>query len=108
MKVQFHIQCSPDEVLRVLLCEKTRLLWDHNLQEITVNSALNQLSLKYRTSDPGVLLSETIQFKYMAHQNKFYIIEEIDGEDGSNYTRVWILEQILNRPYLMRVTHISQ
>lgn len=43
----------------------------------------------------------------MAFQNRFYIIEEVESEECDNYNRVWILEQILNRPYFMRVTHVS-
>jgi len=48
--------------------------------------------LKYGIPNSDIEFSESIQFKYMAHENKFYIIEEIETEDGNNYFRVWILE----------------
>ena len=44
----------------------------------------------------------------MVHQNKFFIIENIEGNEGVCYERMWILEQILNRPYFMRVTYYSE
>ena len=53
---------------------------------------------------------EGITIKYMVHDNKFYIFENVKNlkKAAYIYDRVWILEQVQNRPYHMRITHLAQ
>ena len=58
----------------------------------------------------------------MLFESKFYIVEQVNSvnvkekHDQSqiplgnkyDYERVWILEQVQNRPYFMRVTYLAQ
>ena len=104
IKSQFFVLCSPDEILKQLLDDKTRRQWDENLRSATVNTQINNLTLVYENQDLSPF-TEVITFKYMVHQNKFYIIEDIESiEQSKTYQRVWVLEQVQNRPYFMRVT----
>lgn len=44
----------------------------------------------------------------MVEGNKFYIVENINTTSNGQYDRIWILEQVQNRPYFMRVTFLGQ
>ena len=67
---------------------------------------------------------EEVEVSYLVFEQKFYIIENVNspnlkgGDDdqipatlssaGPDYERVWICEQVQNRPYFMRVTFLTQ
>ena len=51
---------------------------------------------------------ETINIKYMVNDSKFYIFENVKNNKNQEYDRVWIIEQVLNRPYFMRITYLAQ
>jgi hypothetical protein len=73
-----------------------------------VNTQINNITLVYENQDNSPF-TEVITFKYMVHQNKFYIIEDIESiEQSKTYQRVWVLEQVQNRPYFMRVTVFAE
>lgn len=65
---------------------------------------------KQKSEDPSENpeYTENIQIKYMVYDNKFYIFEHIKNQNNKEYDRVWILEQVINRPYFMRITHLAQ
>lgn len=44
----------------------------------------------------------------MALNNKFYIIENVVNHLNECYDRVYIVEQVTNRPFFIRVTHLAQ
>ena len=44
----------------------------------------------------------------MAHNNKFYIVENVINNLNEHYDRVYIVEQVANRPFFVRVTHLAQ
>ena len=43
----------------------------------------------------------------MAHNNKFYIVENVINNLNEHYDRVYIVEQVANRPFFVRVTHLA-
>lgn len=96
LKVQFCLQCTPDEILKLLLNDKKRFLWDHGLQTAKISNNSTELQLSYPQSlqdqsEPSEY-TENIQFKYMISDEKFYIIENVTNHKGEKYERIWILE----------------
>ena len=46
--------------------------------------------------------------KYLVSNDKFHIIEHITNHKNEQYDRAYIMEQVANRPYFMRVTFLAQ
>ena len=100
---------SPDELLKYLLDPTLRLLWDYNVKNAKINDK-KELVVNYNSSNPGssAALMEKTTFKYMVDGSKFYIIENAFAPILGKYHRVWILEQVQNRPYFMRVNYLAE
>ena len=107
LKAQFFILGSPDELLKLVLNESMRSLWDFELISAALNADENKTVLTYY--GPGnKRFTETVEFSYMVHEQKFYIVEQVnssslqEAQDRSqiplgnkyDYERVWILEQV--------------
>lgn len=100
---------SPDELLKFLLDPALRTQWDYNVKNAKYNDK-KELVVNYNSSNPASTagLMEKTTFKYMAHDTKFYIIEFATSPILGKYHRVWILEQVQNRPYFMRVNYLAE
>lgn len=100
---------SPDELLRFLLDPVLRLQWDFNVKNAKFNDK-KELVVNYNSSDPAskAAMMEKTTFKYMVEGSKFYIIENASSPMLGKYHRVWILEQVQNRPYFMRVNYFAE
>ena len=79
-------------------------MWDFGVYSSDAALAKNMLKVTYWKE-----FSEDIQIQYMIENNKFYIIEKVSSPKThtTDYERVWILDQVQNRPYFMRVTFYS-
>ena len=100
---------SPDELLRFLLDPVLRLQWDFNVKNAKFNDK-KELVVNYNSADPAskAAMMEKTTFKYMVEGSKFYIIENASSPMLGKYNRVWILEQVQNRPYFMRVNYYAE
>ena len=118
---------GPDEVLRALLDDKTRAQWDFGLRTISVDASTNKIMLSYEGGQRAdgsrrPDFNEVVQISHLVFDGKFYIIEQINSpsvkdqadlsqiSSGSSfdYERVWLCEQVQNRPYFMRITHLAE
>jgi len=52
--------------------------------------------------------TEEVQIQYMRQSDCLYIVETAYVVSQGNTSRVWILEQVQNRPYYMRVTFLAE
>lgn len=97
LKAEFSLQCSPEEILRLLLDDKQRQLWDFRVKQASINRGTNELVVVYNRflldDDPAESpeYTETIQIKYMVDQGKFYIFEHVKNNLKKEYDRVWIV-----------------
>ena len=93
IKMCTFLNASPDELLRYLIDPSIRPLWDLCAKNAKHNDK-NELVINYNHSDPNSTagLMEKISFKYMADEDKFYIIEYANSPILGKYNRVWILE----------------
>lgn len=100
---------SPDELLKFLIDPVLRLQWDFNVKNAKFNDK-KELVINYNSSDPAskAAMMEKTTFKYMVEGSKFYIIENASSPMLGKYNRVWILEQVQNRPYFMRVNYYAE
>ena len=108
LRLDFTIIAIPDEVLKAIQNHKRRAEWDYNVVEAVENEKESMVKVSYKSSDPiypGYL--EEIKVKYMINKNKFYIMESVHSPTLGNYERVWILDQVQNRPYFMRVQFLT-
>ena len=96
MKANFFVLCSPDEILKMLLDVSKKAQWDHGLTSAQMEN--NVMAVKYGP------FSESLTFQFMVNRDKFYIIESA----SAGYQRVWILDQVQNRPYFMRVVLFAE
>ena len=94
-KFQTSIMATPDEVLSTLADWNDRSAWDFGLKKAVLNGS--HLELQYQNQSPF-----KVNYEFFFHNNQFYIIEYFRGQ------RHWILEQIKNRPYMMRVTVFAE
>ena len=104
MKLSFFALCTPDEILKGLVDTKARAIWDYNSYNISHNQEANTLRVSYKSQDP--LLPdyfEEISFKYFIDGPRFVIIEYVNSPTLAKSERVYILEQVQNRPYFMRI-----
>mmetsp|Transcript_10021 Transcript_10021/g.16836 ORF Transcript_10021/g.16836 Transcript_10021/m.16836 type:complete len:515 (-) Transcript_10021:1034-2578(-) len=111
-QASFAVQCSPDEILKTLLDVYLRQRWDYDLTSATQEqdqSESGSILVKYRAPHgQSEHLEERIRFKYMVDANRFIIVEEVEDQAKAKYQRVWMLQQVLNRPYLMRVCVLAE
>lgn len=52
--------------------------------------------------------TENVEIKYMVNDDKFYIFEHVKSGTNKEYDRVWLVQQVQNRPYFMRITYLAQ
>lgn len=87
---------TPDEILKHLTDVENRSLWEFDLESATlVKDAIN---LKYSST------SEQVQIEYFFFENQCFISEKSTKHKRNSLNNLWVLEQIKNRPYYMRVT----
>jgi hypothetical protein len=107
LKMSTFLNASPDELLRYLIDPSIRTLWDFNVKNAK-NNDKNELVINYYSTTSTAGLMEKISFKYMAEDDKFYIIEYASSPILGKYNRVWILEQVQNRPNTMRINYLAE
>lgn len=78
LKAQFYILGSPDELLTLILNESMRTLWDFDLISATLNAEENKTVLVYN-GPGGKRFTETVEFSYMVHEQRFYIVEQANS-----------------------------
>ena len=80
-------------------------MWDYNILNIAKHPTNNSMKVTYKSKDASLPdYFEEISFSYFQNEQIFYIIESINSPTLSKSERVWTFEQVVNRPYLMRVT----
>ena len=105
LKANFFLLGTPDEVLKCLVDLKLRKMWDYNILNIAKHPTNNSMKVTYKSKDASLPdYFEEISFSYFQNEQIFYIIESINSPTLSKSERVWTFEQVVNRPYLMRVT----
>lgn len=108
LKLDFSMVGSPDELLKALQNKKLRSLWDHNMVSMTANDVNGTLKVEYKSADasfPG--FTEEVRIEYMMKDGLFYIIEQVSTSVMGKYERVWIMRQVVNRPYRTQVTLLA-
>lgn len=80
LKAQFFVLGSPDELLTLILNEGQRATWDFDLVSATLNADENKTVLCYN-GPGGKRFSETVEFSYMVHEQKFYIVEQANSSN---------------------------
>lgn len=63
-----------------------------------------QLVLEYQTDGN---LKETVEVKYMGSEGRFIISEVVTLQPLQTYNRVWVVQQVQNRPYHIRVVLLA-
>jgi hypothetical protein len=78
--------------------------WDLNLSRAFVDTMNGQLVLEYQTDGN---LKETVEVKYMGSEGRFIISEVVTLQPLQTYNRVWVVQQVQNRPYHIRVVLLA-
>ena len=81
-------------------------MWDLNL--INAVNKGQQIEFTYKSSLEGApKYVENVSFRCFMNEARYFIIENASASSFAAYERVWVIENIINRPHCMRVTFYS-
>ena len=69
IKAAFNIQCTPDEVFKLILDSDSRFVWDFDLVKVQKDEKTSKMVVEYAGN-----YKESISIKYMAANDKIFLI----------------------------------
>lgn len=99
VKLTTFLIATPDEIAEALSKPEKRMRWDLHASSITKQD--KNLSITYTTSQSRYL----VNLQFFKQDATFLINELITINNGaSQVTRVYVIEEVKNRPYFLRLT----
>lgn len=101
LKMKCAVMATPDEISKMLSDPEKRKQWDLNIE--TSKKAEKTLEINYTTCVGTTTLVHT----FMQHEEA-YIVKEVASRGQKVSQRIYLIEEVTNRPYNMRITFYQE